>query len=269
MSGEHNVICKNKCLKKAYTAAEVDELIAKILRYNKAACEQTSENYNFTNNILKECTYAASSSYVTTGTVNILDRTLKVTIEIGTANTDDITDLFDGSTSNYIASTFIEFDFNTPVKINKLKTMIVSTGDSQIRYFEGSNDKSEWITLATIEKDQTSVTELTLKNTDYFKYYRMRGTSIGNHRELQIVDYDLRIHENNFVLDNEIFTSENIDNIPDCQATLVKTPQYDYYGFISSNTLNGLNITELLEPNSLYELIWNEEAKEIMSVRRV
>lgn len=72
---------------------------------------------------------------------------------------------------------WIKIKLNTPINIKKMATFI-STASMTLTsaVIQGSNDDEKWYDLYTISSKQTSLTEITLDNNNYYQYYRIYFT---------------------------------------------------------------------------------------------
>ena len=61
----------------------------------------------------------------------------------------------------------------TSTKITKMNIRVGGGTGFKDAVIQGSTDNSKWVELYTISEKQTSLNEITLKNTDYYKYYRI------------------------------------------------------------------------------------------------
>jgi hypothetical protein len=93
---------------------------------------------------------------------------------------------------------WLELEFPNAIKITKMKTYIGRTLNNFTDVkIQGSNDNSIWTDLYVLTTFQTALTEITLSNTDYYKYYRIYYTfpssSVGKATvyELQTSEYEV------------------------------------------------------------------------------
>ena len=70
--------------------------------------------------------------------------------------------------------------FPEATKITKMKLKFdSSTGGSIIAYIQGSNNESDWTNLHTVTSARTSLTEISLDNTDYYTHYKILFETTG------------------------------------------------------------------------------------------
>lgn len=155
----------------------------------------------------------------------------------------------DGSVAGYVwqstaSSTvgenkqWIKIKLNNPLNIKKMATYISATTS----YFaftsaiiQGSNDDEKWDDLHTISSKQTSLTEITLDNNNYYQYYRiyLTGTTTSANNgtflvyEWQTVEYmtkeDQVIHNINLPL-----TSYEVGKIVNIEGSKYFLAEPDY-----------------------------------------
>lgn len=80
---------------------------------------------------------------------------------------------------------WLKLEFTSAKKIYKMQTKIIDELGEYITYakIQGSNNDSTWIDLYTTSSNQSNLTEIELKDVDYYKYYRMlihRDKNYGN-----------------------------------------------------------------------------------------
>ena len=102
---------------------------------------------------------------------------------------------------------YLKVSFEEPQKITKMKLQF-KVEDS--RYFtslsiQGSNDEDVWTNLYTTTAQFTTLTEATLENIDYYKYYRLQCKSgdaqyfyvwewqASEYIGVELVDYDINV----------------------------------------------------------------------------
>lgn len=114
--------------------------------------------------------------------------------------TGDIYLAFDGSTSTHFNSTGssgeIVIEFTKPLKILKMNLKVYSTNamSNTHIYIYGSNDNSNYKQLYYQKAGISSLTEVTLSNTNYYKYYKVyvAGDGAGTYAdfyEIQATSY--------------------------------------------------------------------------------
>lgn len=79
-----------------------------------------------------------------------------------------------------------------PEKITKMK-IYVTAYSNESRFgsaiIQGSKDGNTWVDLHTISSYQTELTEITLENVDYYKYYKVSGTLNNTSARLRIYQW--------------------------------------------------------------------------------
>lgn len=252
-------------------------------QYRLLSVNKVKEVYHNTNNILYGgWDTSKRTKVITLPLLHEIDITAKV--DSG-SDSEYLYRMFDGksttshgdiwtNSTDYASWTALEF--SVPIKINKFYICCYDgtstvTACSTIQV-EGSNDNSNWTPLTqfkTIKYGGTNahdIQTISMSNSDYFKYYRLRQIDYTDHTikvcEWQIGDYEIEIYKNYFELDDYLFNAENVDNIPHNQMLLVETPDLsDTINVTYDNYLNGIQIRELLGNKKMYDLIWNDSNK--------
>lgn len=154
----------------------------------------------------------------------------------------------------------LTIDFNNPQKISKMKLSYKVVDGLNYLYIQGSNDNETWTTLyRTTTENVSTLTERTLNNVDYYRYYRLfldiskAGYSVYIY-EWQVSEYEAPVFDNLLTLNNAI--KEYSNN----QRVLIKIPEEMDTTQITHLNINNLGnkliIGELLA-NKRYELIYN------------
>lgn len=132
---------------------------------------------------------------------------------------------------------WIKMKLNNPLNIKKMATYISATTSSfafTSAIIQGSNDDEKWDDLHTISSTQTSLTEITLDNNNYYQYYRiyLTGTTTSANSgtflvyEWQTVEYTTK--EDQFINNiNLPLTSYEVGKIVNIEGQEIDVYQDD------------------------------------------
>lgn len=118
--------------------------------------------------------------------------------------------------------------------------------------FQGSNDGSSWTTLFTTTEKPDALTEFALTSTGEYTQYRLKFTTSEtgiNVYEFQISSYDVTTYTNAFTVAEGFPTVWTAG-----QRVMVQTPATFSTLAVITNTLNGITVNTILQPNKRYEL---------------
>ena len=111
----------------------------------------------------------------------------------------------------------IQMDLPNPIKITKMKTYITTINKNQSKgsYFEkavikGKKNGGAWIDLYTMTAVQTSFSEISLSNTDYYDSYQIEITTQSNTSIVRPIVYEWQISEYEVPLDTPISVARKV-----------------------------------------------------------
>lgn len=206
-----------------------------------------------------------TASWVVTNSTEI--RSGNYTIRASSPAENTLINVFDGNTATFWGSSnnpFVSIELPTETIVKKIKMRVVSSSPSNdipTTEIQGSNNGTSWTTLHTVTGAQTTPTEFTLDNPGAYRYYRFsfRLTYYARVYEISFSEYDLYEYQNTFTL----------SGVPagwtKGQRLMIETPSLSTFA-VKKNTLNGVNINTILQPNKRYELVYNGssfDAKEV------
>jgi hypothetical protein len=173
---------------------------------------------------------------------------------------------FDGNSSTYWDTGYtggaqVVITFSSPIVIKKIKLRL-SHGSMIENFtftFSGSNDKADWTPLYSGTSIPTTLTEFTLTTTGEYKYYRFLtnngGASVQTFvYDFSISEYDVFIYSLNYVVD--AFPTSWTTG----QRVMVEIPANVSTIGLTINTLNGVAVGTILQPNKRYELRYTGSA---------
>jgi hypothetical protein len=217
-----------------------------------------------------------SSGWVMNGDTEMKSGSYSVNASSFYANSYPLSDAFDNSTSSRWQSAgelnpWLMISLPSQITLKKIKMRVDSHATSYppVTKIQGSNNKTSWTDLLTVNGRQTAVTEYALMNTGAFQYYRLSfsfpglendGGGQANVYSFQFSEYDIYQYRNDFAL----------TDVPSAwdegQRITIKSPASIPTIGVISNRLNGVNIRVILQPNKKYELIYQSgafDAKEV------
>lgn len=137
-----------------------------------------------------------------------------------------------------------------------LKVQVETPSNTPTIIIEGSNNNATWNALLTIRETQTAAKEYALTTTGAYKYYRVRITyTAANSPHIYtfgITQYVVNQYSNSYIIESGVPVEWT-----NGQRITVQTPTNANTFSVISNTLNGVNINTILQPNRRYELIYN------------
>lgn len=173
----------------------------------------------------------------------------------------------DGDNSSYWESAegqtehwmWVEFPEAIKVRRVALRVDVDSSATVPTITIEGGNTTSNWTALRTINEAQGAyVREYDLTTTGDFKYYRIRisynAVNVSRIYTFGVVSYDMSQYENPFIVEGtpaEWDVGQRIMLKPIASTTT--------FGVVA-NTLNGVPVMTILQPNRQYELVYNGSA---------
>ena len=124
---------------------------------------------------------------------------------------------------------------------------------------QGSNNKSSWENLGTIPRTQTFVEQYELTNPGEYKYYRLHLSYAYNNipyiYTFGVAQYEVKEYANAFTL---------LDEVPavweEGQRITVQIPSETNTFGVVQNSLNGIKVNTILQPDRRYELRYDGSA---------
>lgn len=176
-----------------------------------------------------------------------------------------ITAAFDGNANTYwrgnsTEEAYIGFKLPSPLNVSKVRAKFSFTsGDTNTAKIQASNNWTTWVDVSepfTVGRGVTN--EVSLNTTEAFYYYRVL---IDLYLETGTDCYFFEIAE--YTVTSGGKNSFSVANVPQTfslnQRLLIITPATGSFSTIgiASNDLNGIPLGTILQPNKLYELIYN------------
>lgn len=162
--------------------------------------------------------------------------------------------IFDGdSTSSWrsasATTSWVSITSGVAIKIKNFKLNFANAGHYTMQ-MQGSNNETDWTTLVGLTPGEYSYT---IENPAYYLYYRLYFVSSSAVNtsvvEWQITEYDATTY-------TMAYTADGLtDQWNQYQRVTVVTPPDALTVGVVSNTLNGVNINAILQPNTRYHLI--------------
>lgn len=150
-------------------------------------------------------------------------------------------------------SQWIMVQLPSAVTVKKVKLRYEHNNYLLTTTVQGSNDGTSWTDLLTISGAVTTKTEYTLSKTGAFSYYRLafsiNGSALVYCYAFEISEYDVSTYENAFTI------ADGVSSVWDeGQRVMVQIPSAANTFGVVSNTLNGVAVNTILQPNKRYEL---------------
>ena len=154
-----------------------------------------------------------------------------------------------------------------PIVITAIKANLEDlSGYGQTFSFQGSTNGTSWVTLKTgTFNNFTGMLEYTFSNSTAYSHYRMYFTGYDEYSstivEFAISNYSVSTYSNVFTLSSGVPAEWTTG-----QRIMVQMPSNVITAGTVSNTLNGVTINTILQPNKRYELVYNGstfDAKEV------
>lgn len=152
-------------------------------------------------------------------------------------------------------------DFGAPVKAKKIKLMLYqSVTDVLTTRLQGSNDKTNWTNLFTTTDLAATLTEYSLETTGDYRYYQIfLANESGNGRvgvvSWELSEYDVNTYKTSYTVDSGFPVMWDIG-----QRVFLQAPASVNTLAVASNTLNGVTVNTILQPNKRYELRYTGSA---------
>ena len=147
------------------------------------------------------------------------------------------------------------------IKVTKMtfKVDFQYTGRFTRLEIQGSNNGSSWSVLHTLTSVSTSATTYTLSDPGEYMYYRLYFINSDSNRvilgSLSYAEYDVNTYESAFTVSEGLPASWTAE-----QRVMIATPATINSFAVLTNSLNGINITTILQPAKRYELRYNGTA---------
>lgn len=150
--------------------------------------------------------------------------------------------------------------FPAAIKIKKYKLAMRADNYtySVTTELQGSTDGTHWTTLFTTNEKPDNLKEYTLTSTGEYSRYRLKFTASEtgvNIYEFQISSYDVATYTNAFKV-ADVFPT----NWTTGQRVTVQTPTTFSTLAVTANSLNGVPVNTILQPNKRYELRYTGSA---------
>ena len=169
---------------------------------------------------------------------------------------------FDGSTSTYWMSEtnktpWLQLDVPSGIIVKKMKIAFTQRESwSTQTVLQGKTASGAWATLATISlPNSTNLIEYALDNSAAYTSYRLNFTiaaaDVITVYEWAISDWNTATYRYDYKISKGVPTTWTKG-----QRVLVAVPNSSIVG-VSSNTLNGISVNTILQPDRRYELVYN------------
>ena len=145
---------------------------------------------------------------------------------------------------------YMKISFPKKIRIKKFNIELVTQGPFQNMKLQGSNDGTTWNDLYEFTENTSFSTENVISDTNYYLYFRLYKTD-NSLTTFQVYEFATTEYETITDIYSQTFTNN--------QRVLVETPSTVSDIDIINNTLNGTDISAILQPSQKYELIYNED----------
>lgn len=163
---------------------------------------------------------------------------------------------------------WIEIRHEQPIKVYKINLNIAMRYSYYLQSFkiEASNDGAAWVTKAEFTSVTTgNAQEYTLNDPGEYNYYRLYFVSSEYNtltvKNLRYSLYDITTYASAFTVASGFPTTWDKEQ----RVTVLTPASINSFGVIT-NTLNGVTVNTILQPNKRYELVYNGaafDAKEV------
>ena len=152
----------------------------------------------------------------------------------------------EGNTTPWLA-----IDLGEALIVTKVKTYYTATYDNVTCTIQGSNDNKSWTTLSTKTGKQTGPTDWSFSNSTAYRYYRLL---FGNGVDVRVygwefTSYTVTTYKNSFTVSDGWPTAWTAG-----QVALVQIPASVSTVGVVENSINGIKVTTILQPDKRYEL---------------
>ena len=178
---------------------------------------------------------------------------------------------FDGATntsweSNVAKSVWLRLDVPDGLIVNKMKIAFNQYESySTTTLLQGLTEAGAWVTLLDIPKpSSTSVIEYTLTNSTVYVAYRLHFTFLTE-TNINVYEWQISSWKTTTTRYNYFVTGSTPGEWTTGQRITVRVPSFSIAG-VTQNTLNGVSVNTILQPNKRYELVYNGssfDAKEV------
>lgn len=155
--------------------------------------------------------------------------------------------------------TWISVDFGTGIIITGIRVYWYSQDGDRFRIkFQGSQDGAIWTDIANTTGSHSAPTVWNFENSTPYQHYRLhfnQGT-VNDMRlfEWAVTSWSTATYKNEFVISEGVPPAWTAQ-----QRIIVLIPNISTVG-VTNNTLNGINVNTILQPNKRYELVYNGTA---------
>lgn len=207
-----------------------------------------------------------ASGWVAGSTTELTNGSYRATAS-GAENQHPVEHAFDSSASTYWADvdeetgkTWIAVDFGSRIVVNKLRVNWFSYDyDSFSVVFQGSNNGTAWTNIASRTGNTDGAEVWEFSNATEYSQYRLQFTQGTENTmrlyEWAIAEWSATVYKNLFTV-SKGFPSEWTEN----QLALVQAPNGINTVGVQANTLNGVTVNTILQPNKRYELRYTGSA---------
>jgi hypothetical protein len=152
---------------------------------------------------------------------------------------------------------WIAINLGSPIVLRKVRIYFISDAWATTCTLSGSNNGTNWTDIATVERPTTNkAIDWSFNNSVSYQYYKLSFDYTGV--ELYgwaLTDYDVTTYENAYTVGDEWATSWTTG-----QIALITIPNNVTTLGIVQNSINGIKINTILQPNRRYELVYNGTA---------
>lgn len=151
------------------------------------------------------------------------------------------------------AASWVTITMGSHFKVKKFKVNLVDHGKFNTLQMQGSNNGTSWETLVGLTPGNYEYTITNPKDYLYYRLYFASSSAVNtNISEWQITEYDIAITSNDFIISEGLPVDFSLLQ----RLTIQTRSNFDTVG-VTSNTLNGLPVKTILQPNRRYELVWS------------
>ena len=151
---------------------------------------------------------------------------------------------------------WIAINLGAPIILNKIKTHFTADYTATQCMLYGSNNGVNWSYLAGLDAAQTAATEWSFTNTYPYQYYKLEFNRTGVRLyEWEFTGYTVTTYKNTFTV-SDGWPAEWTTG----QVALVQIPGGVSTLGVVSNTINGVTVGTILQPNRRYELRYTGSA---------
>lgn len=151
---------------------------------------------------------------------------------------------------------WIAIDLGAPIVLTKIKTHFMATYTATQCFLYGSNNGVNWSYLAGVDEIQEEAAEWSFENTYPYQHYKLEFNNVDVMLyEWEFTGYTVTTYRNEFTISDGWPSAWTVG-----QVALVQIQAGVSTLAVVSNTINGVTVGTILQPNRRYELRYTGSA---------